>query len=153
MIDTPLSFIAPHYCCGCAEMGSLLCVNCKYDITSEPFGRCIACGQLAEIQIGICRRCRVPYSRAWCAGERSGSLERLVSDFKFHNARSAYRHLAGLLDATLPELPRSMVIVPVPTVHSHIRQRGYDHMALVGRALGKRRRLRVHTGLRRVSSD
>ncbi len=152
MIDKILSLIAPHHCCGCGEIGSLLCPNCKYDITSEPFELCIACGSLANRQTGVCRSCRVPYQKAWCVGERSDSLQRLIGDFKFQNARSAHIQLTDLLDDTLPQLPADTIIIPIPTVRSHIRERGYDHMLLIARRLAKRRGLSVQTSLQRATS-
>lgn len=152
MIDTLMAFVAPHHCCGCNISGTLLCDNCKYDIVSEPFALCAACGKGLAGSNGICSGCTVPYQRAWCAADRRDHLERLIDDFKFTNARAAYRPLADLLDAHLPELPEGTVVVPVPTVSNHIRQRGYDHTLLIARRLAKRRGLSLHTGLRRATS-
>jgi ComF family protein len=149
MIDHLLALIAPHHCSGCTKIGTLLCDNCKYDITSEPFGACVACGKNLAGPSGICTACKVPYERAWCVGERQEALRRLIDAYKFYNAKAASRTLADLLDATLPELPASTVIVPVPTVSSHIRERGYDHMALIAKALARRRGLAVDFSLTR----
>jgi ComF family protein len=152
MIDTILSLVAPHHCSGCSIPGSLLCDNCKYDITSEPFVACVACGKQVALASGLCGNCRVTYQRAWCVADRRDHLQRLIGSYKFTNARAAYRPLADLLHTHLPELPSSTVIVPVPTVSSHIRQRGYDHMLLIARQLGRMRRLTVDTSLHRVTS-
>jgi ComF family protein len=143
MLDTLLSIVAPHHCCGCDEVGILLCDNCKYDIISEQYERCVACGKGLAGPAGICASCSVPYSRAWCVADRRDYLQQLIGNFKFTNARAAYIPLAGLLDERLPELPDSTVIVPVPTVSSHIRQRGYDHMYLVAKRFAKLRNLSV----------
>jgi predicted amidophosphoribosyltransferase len=43
------------------------------------------------------------------------------------------------------------VIVPIPTVASHIRERGYDHMALIARRLAKQRGLAYRSHLQRAS--
>lgn len=139
MIDELLQIVAPHHCSGCYKIGSLLCDNCKYDIITEPFESCIACGQRLAGKSGICTICRVPYQRAWCVGERSDALQRLIGNYKFTYSRQAHKPLADLLDKHLPTLPENVVIVPIPTVTSHIRQRGYDHMALVTRRLAKKR--------------
>lgn len=152
MIDTLLSLIAPHRCSGCSKTGILLCDNCKYDITSESFAACVTCGSGIAGISGICADCTVPYQRAWCVADRRDHLQRLIGNYKFTNARAAYRPLADLLDARLPELPAETVIVPVPTVSSHIRERGYDHMLLIARRLGRRRGLPVSTRLQRVTS-
>ncbi len=152
MIDNILSFVAPHRCCGCNEAGSLLCENCKYDIVNEPFEACAACGTGLAGTYGICGRCTVPYARAWCVADRRDQLERLINDYKFSNAQASHKPLAELLDMRLPELPQNTVIIPVPTVSTHIRQRGYDHMLLIARRFGRSRRLPVSTDLIRVSS-
>ena len=152
MIDAVLSFVAPHRCSGCAISGTLLCDNCKYDIISEPFAACGACGKSIARNNGICSSCDVPYTRVWCVSDRRDQLQRLIGNYKFTNARAAYRPLASLLHQYLPELPANTVIVPVPTVSSHIRQRGYDHAYLIARRFAKLRGLSLDTSLRRVTN-
>ena len=153
MIDSILSLIAPHYCCGCQKIGVLLCVECKYNITSEPFGGCINCAKPFSAQTGVCGRCKTPYSRAWCVGQRKDELETLLNAYKFENARATYKTLADLLDAVLPQLPSSTIIVPVPTIPSHVRQRGYDHTALIARELARRRSLPYSSCVVRVTNS
>lgn len=136
MIDRVLSFVAPHLCCGCGKMQGLLCDDCKYDIINDVFFGCIACGRPSGAT-GICRQCYVPYSRAWCVGERSGVLQELIDQYKFERTREAHKTITELLAAVLPELPDDVVIVPVPTVSAHIRERGYDHTLLVAKALSR----------------
>ncbi len=152
MLDTLLSFVAPHHCCGCGETGTLLCDNCKYDIMSEPFEACIACGKGLVSRNGLCGVCKVPYQRAWCVADRRDHLQRLIGNYKFTNARAAYMPLAQLLSDRLPELPAETVIVPIPTINSHIRQRGYDHMGLIARRLAHLRALSVDISLQRITN-
>jgi ComF family protein len=137
MIDMLLSFLAPHPCSGCGKNGTLLCDNCKYDIRNQDFMSCIGCGRPTSLT--ICSACDVPYEKAWCVGERSGSLEALINNYKFENARAAYLALSDLLYITVPFLPTGTIIVPVPTVSSHVRQRGYDHTRFVANHFAKRR--------------
>ena len=152
MIDTLLSLLAPHYCYGCHKTGPLLCDNCKYNITSEPYERCIVCEKPSLLQTGLCTVCRVPYQRAWCIGERTDELQRLIGDYKFQNVKAAYKTLGELLHDVLPELPPSTIVVPVPTVSGHVRQRGYDHMLLIARYLAQQRGLAVCTDLVRITT-
>lgn len=151
MIDTLLSYVAPHLCCGCGQIGTLLCDNCKYDIVNDAVKRCISCAEVTS-ENGICQRCSVPYKRAWYVGERSGVLQRLIGDFKFQNMRAAYRPLADLLGETIDHLPENTVVVPIPTVTSHVRERGYDHTLLLAKQIVKRRNLRLRRNLSRVTS-
>lgn len=151
MIDTLLSKVAPHLCCGCNKIGSPLCDNCKYDINNDVFAQCLACGEPAN-EAGVCHYCKLPYVRAWCVGERSGVLQRLVGDFKFNNMYAAYIPLAQLLNERIGELPSSTIIVPVPTVASHIRERGYDHTYLIAKWIANKRKLTVQPLLVRLTN-
>lgn len=140
MIDNLLSTIASHLCCNCRKVGTLLCQHCKKDILDEPFFNCLACGRLAG-ELGVCSDCKVPYERAWCVAERSDAVERLIDAYKFEYTIAAARSLAELLDGCLPQLPEGAIVVPIPTIPSHTRQRGYDHMKLVCRYFARRRGL------------
>lgn len=152
MIDALLSLVAPHHCCGCGKNGTLLCDNCKYDITHEPFLLCIACGVGLSGANGLCSRCRPSYQRAWCVAPRQDYVQRLIGNYKFTNAKAAHIPLAALLDDILPQLPATTKIVPIPTIPAHIRQRGYDHTLLIAKHLGRLRRLAVDTSLRRATN-
>lgn len=151
MIDRLFSHVAPHLCCGCGKTGTLLCDNCKYDINNDYFEGCIVCGGATGAR-GKCLHCKLPYSRAWCVGERSGELRKLIDDFKFENARAAHVPLAELLMERIGQLPPEVIIVPVPTISSHIRQRGYDHTLLIARLMAKQCRLHLDTSLYRATS-
>jgi ComF family protein len=96
--------------------------------------------------------CQLPYSRAWCVGERSGTLQRLIGNFKFQNAKSGYKALSELLLDRIPQLPPETVIVPIPTVSSHIRQRGYDHTLLIAKHFARRRKHSVSSVIQRATS-
>lgn len=80
-------------------------------------------------------------------------LEELLDAYKFEHVRAAHRIFAELLDEALPILPPETVVVPLPTIAPHIRQRGYDHTRLIARTFAKRRKLRVETDLRRVGKS
>lgn len=93
--------------------------------------------------MSLCLSCRTPYERAWVVGERSGVLQRLIGLYKFERARAGFDPLADLLARSLPDLPVDVVVVPVPTVASHIRERGYDHMLLISKRFAKKRNLKL----------
>ena len=142
MLDKVLSIVAPHHCCGCDQIGGLLCPNCKYNIVTEQKTVCVVCHR-PTVQKWLCADCKVPYQRLWLVGERIGVLQRLIGLYKFERARSAHIELSDLLLAVLPELPENTIIVPIPTVSSHIRQRGYDHMWLIAKRVAKKRNLKI----------
>lgn len=65
----------------------------------------------------------------------------LINRFKFEYARAAYVPLGDVMLAALPQLPERTIVVPVPTVRSHIRQRGYDHTLLLARYIAEKQHL------------
>ncbi len=133
-------------------MGMILCDNCKYDISQEPYEHCVACGARMATKQGLCVQCRMPYERAWCVTARRDHVETLINDYKFQNAKAAHRPLAELLDAYLPMFESDVKIVPIPTVRSHIRQRGYDHMLLIARHFARLRSMDIAAPLSRVTT-
>lgn len=151
MIDRLLASIAPHPCFGCAKLGQPLCDNCKYNITSEPFSRCLSCLGPTRHQ-GICQEHSLPYSRAWVVGERAGILEHLIDAYKFGRAKAVHQTLSELFDLVLPQLPQGVIIVPIPTINTHVRQRGYDHTFLVSKELARKRNLTLEGSLGRRHS-
>lgn len=151
MLDKILSFLAPHYCCGCGKIGSLLCHNCINDIIDDDEVVCISCCR-PTVGDNLCKICHTSYERAWLVGKRSGVLQRLIGLYKFQRSRAGYKDLGDLLLARLPDLPPETIIVPIPTVSSHVRERGYDHMLLIAKYVAKKRHLELARVLRRQTN-
>lgn len=80
-----------------------------------------------------------PIQRAWFVGVRENVVKELLNDFKFVRKRMAHKTLASLLAGRLPYFDKNVVLVPVPTISKHIRQRGYDHSVLLARAVAKQK--------------
>ena len=150
MVDKVLEIIAPHLCSGCSKIGSPLCDHCKYDIIEMPFVGCLVC--FGPTSVGICLEHNKSYKNAWIVGERHGTLLDIINAFKFQNMKAAAADLAKLLDARLPALPVDTVVVPVPTVPGHIRERGYDHLLLIARYFAQYRQLTVERLLLRETT-
>lgn len=130
--------ILPDYCSSCGEIGDILCENCKSDIIAEVSNICPSC-RSPQPRSGECGRCVLPYSHAWYVGDHRGSLDKLVSASKFGSNRAGCDAQAELLDRILPRLPDNTVVVPVPTIARHIRERGYGHAERIARTLARRR--------------
>jgi ComF family protein len=64
-------------------------------------------------------------------------LKSLLDTYKFESVRAAAGPIAEALSTCLPILPASTVVVTIPTIPGHIRQRGFDHTKLVARRLAK----------------
>lgn len=125
MIDALLSHIAPHYCCSCGSIGAFLRSNCKYDIVCESCLRCILC-EVPTQNDALCTACAPAYSRAWCVGMRRDGLLKLIDAYKFQRVYAAANCMADLLDSVIPDC-QNVIVVSVPTVPQHVRQRGHDH--------------------------
>lgn len=89
----------------------------------------------------------MPFDRIWAVGERTGVLKRVVGDFKYNSECASAVSIAKLLDVVVPVLPNDTIIVPIPTIQPHIRQRGFGHTELVAKRLGKIRKLQSTTKL------
>lgn len=150
IVERVLQIIAPHPCSGCGKVGVVLCDDCKYDIIHEPFFGCLLCGGPQER--GICAQHESPIQRAFIVSSRTGALEDVINRLKFHHTKAAAQSLAALLHEALPLLPADIQVVPIPTVRSHIRQRGYDQVELIARQLAATRSLSLHRHLRRVTN-
>jgi ComF family protein len=150
MIDTLLSAISPHLCYACGRIESILCDNCKYDITYDHFNECILCSSTCEPN-GICSTCKPCFSRAWCVSQRKEVLRKVIDDYKFENVMAAHVPLAALLSAVIGMLPSSVVLVPIPTIPAHIRRRGYDHAVLLAKQLAKVQSVKMKRILQRAS--
>ena len=128
-----------------------MCDSCKYNITSDRLDACLVCLRPCGAN-GICSNCKVPYDRAWFVGLRHDTLQRLVGLYKFERVRSAYKVLGDLIIESLPQLPTDVIVVPVPTVRGHIRERGYDHATLLAKYISGKMGLKLARPLIRATN-
>lgn len=66
-------------------------------------------------------------------------MVQLVEGYKYKSIRKTAELLAEFLDKRLPEFSEPVVIVPLPTISKHIRERGFDHTRLLAKKLAARR--------------
>jgi ComF family protein len=76
-------------------------------------------------------------------------MRELIGRYKFNGARAAGRTLGGLLHESLPDLPADTLVTSVPTAPPHIRERGYDHAALIAKEFARARQLPYSPALKR----
>lgn len=137
MIERLLSVLAPHLCFGCGILGPILCQDCKYNITHDPFAGCFVCG-LPSLN-GVCEWHKSPIKTSFIAASYDGAVKKTIKALKFNHMRSSAPVLAELLHSRLPVLPEGAVLLAVPTVRSHVRERGYDQAELITAHLAKLR--------------
>lgn len=94
---------------------------------------------------------------------------KLTEDYKYKSIRKTAEVLAELIDAAIPEdfgssggSSRSfddevvtngveVIVIPLPTISKHIRERGFDHMWLIAKELAKRRGWKAQKILSRIN--
>jgi predicted amidophosphoribosyltransferases len=96
-----------------------------------------------------CGRHRFPVRQIYCLLLRQGAALQAIDALKFERKRAVINDLVNITDALLPQLPTNSVLVPIPTTPRNTRIRGYDHMKLICRQLGRARRIPVEQVLQR----
>jgi len=161
MIDWCLGWLSPHICEGCGQVGESLCERCNFNILASKSTKCISCWrQMTTAELAksgnICRDCGriLPFSKVFLVGERTGTLKKLVGNYKYFSRRASAAVIAKLLGQVLPAADLAdLTVVPLPTIPKHIRERGFDHMKLVARALARRRGLMCEPDLLRRTDN
>ena len=133
--------LAPHSCRGCGAIGEAVCDRCKKYIVKNHHNFCPICKK--SNQNGKCPHCKI-LPPTFVVAERNGLLDDLIHVYKYSSNRSLKKPLAELLSACMPRsFNHSVVIVPLPTISSHIRTRGFDHTLLLAKNLAKLRHYKV----------
>ena len=144
-LETTIGWVAPPQCVLCGREGSSLCLGCA---TSGivPYGQqCWLCNQVS-VRGRTCPKCRTGGSPrfVWITTNYDAVAKDLVKLYKFSHQRAAAHSLSQLMVETLhdfntpAELAKlNYLLVPVPTATSRIRQRGFDHSALLTRTIAR----------------
>ena len=148
MFDKVLSVIAPHYCYGCGKSGQTICQKCKKHIIQMSYTTCVLCDRRPKYG-NYCGRHHFPVQCIYCLLLRQGVVLQAIDALKFERKRAVINDLVDITDALLPQLPANSVLVPIPTTPRNTRIRGYDHMKLICRQLGRVRRIPVKQVLQR----
>lgn len=86
---------------------------------------------------GKCPNCWLPPT--FMVGWRDEFVGKLVHDYKYKSTRAIRGALADLAEQVLPYVDGEVSLVPLPTIEKHIRERGFDHISLLARAIAKKR--------------
>ncbi|MBX4188666.1 hypothetical protein KW792_01045 [Candidatus Saccharibacteria bacterium] len=137
----------------CGAEGTALCDNCYKQL--DDFGqRCWRCHHLipGSRTCGACRHTGSP-AHVYIRTNHEGLARDLLSAYKFGQQRAASTSIAGLMLEALPALDVSRpdyLIVPVPTATSRVRERGFDHTALLAKEIAYRLKMPYSSALRRT---
>jgi competence protein ComFC len=149
VLEQAIGWLAPADCVGCGQEGSALCTACGL---SEfiPYGeRCYGCARLSP-RGQTCPACRSHNSPnfVWVCTDYDKTARTLIQRLKFIHQRAAAISIAGLMaDTFLNYNPdwhiqkKNYLIIALPTATSRIRQRGFDHTALITKKISGSLRL------------
>lgn len=127
----------PQRCLSCGKTDKILCDCCKKNLLKAKADSCLVCGRQLNMQ-GICPNCDLPFSRQCHVGVRGGVLKDLINCYKYQSIRSISFSLADLLSVRIMNWGLSdAVLVPLPTIAKHIRERGFDHIQRLALCMAK----------------
>ncbi len=133
-ISDVFSTLFPAICLGCGRTGAPLCVACT-ERTTRPN---------KMDRAGV---------RVRCAGRYAGTLRRAILAYK-RGRRDVGDVLAQIVVAAGADFaPAGAIVVPVPTVASRRRVRGFDQSARLARACGDAFGLPVLLALQPIARD
>lgn len=153
MLERLVSIVAPHECIVCGSEGDLACAWCEPDFCPPVPSRCFMCRK-ATVNNAVCKQCRSksPLRHVWVRTELSGNAQRLLHVFKFERAQSAAANISRLMNEAVP-YSEHVVLVPVPTATTRLRQRGYDHTKLLAQELSRELTLPMSNVLSRLGQS
>jgi ComF family protein len=128
--------ICPHYCVSCGGVGAILCSDCKKYNSTERVECCIKCGKACT---GICKECKLPFLDGCFAGYLDELVGKMAKKYKYAPTRALAGVLAEMMAEALPCLPEETVVVPIPTIERHVRERGFGHTERLAKELAKLR--------------
>jgi predicted amidophosphoribosyltransferase len=124
-----LALLAPQRCGACGIEGALLCVECCDELGLMGDGR-VECGAAPPGCV----------AGAWI-GPYEGGLGEVVRTLKFHDLPALAEPLGfGLrraIRAVQQDLGGDATLVPIPTDPARLRDRGFDHAALIASAAAR----------------
>lgn len=142
-----LDWFCPLSCRGCGALGGVVCECCKKYLNEAHEPLCPLCKQLKNrgdaakltLRDYCCEDCGM--SVPICVGGwKEGLLGDLVKAYKYQAERAIGKTLAELMAERLPQdLPEDTIVVPLPTIGRHVRERGFDHTLRLAKLLARLR--------------
>ncbi len=140
---TLVDLLCPHTCRGCGLLGTVLCGCCKNNILKKQIDICPLCKrELDEREEQCCKDCGMGFDGIFVGGWREGLLSEMVAEYKYKAVRALGDVLVEVIDKAIPQKwgeSSEVVIVPLPTIGKHVRQRGMDHTMCLAKKLARRR--------------
>lgn len=141
-----LDLLCPHSCRCCGRRGATFCECCKNNIVRGHINYCPGCKR--EMYGEMCPECELPPTVM--LGWREGVLGKAIHDYKYNSVKALGKVLADMLSEIMPAIEGKVRIVPLPTIDSHVRERGFDHTLLLAKQLAKIRGWKVERLIKRA---
>ena len=153
MLARIAALLVPPTCIACGDgcrPGALLCGRCRGALPWLHPERCRRCGLPAPC--APCPARGAAFDAAWSAVAYDGVARALVHALKFRGALACADVMAAQIAANAPRALLAGALLPAPADPRRRRRRGFDHAALLARALGARTGLEIVDGLLRPQS-
>ena len=138
-----LDIVFPISCLGCKSRGKFICEQCAAAMPRLERPYCAVCASPGAS--GVCSWCRehspaIDAIRSPYIYVPNSPIYRAITQLKYRGMRTIASELAELLYGFLSgrRYPPPEVVIPVPSHHSRIRERGYGQAALIAVALAHR---------------
>lgn len=151
-----LDWFCPHTCRGCGRLGWVLCDRCKNNILKQRINICPVCKNMVADCVQKCPDCGLEFDGLYVGWYREGVAAKIISEFKYQSVRALGDVLAEMLDWILPGTfvndgeKSEVIVVPLPTIGKHVRERGFDHTWCLGKKLAKCRGWKCERVLERL---
>lgn len=133
--------IAPYDCLMCSAEATLVCSWCWPELFELTPPRCFSC-LLDSPNAAVCSKCRTNTSlqHVWVVTPYRGGAKALVRCMKIEAQRQGCVLIARAMHESAPQFI-DVWVVPVPTSTARIRERGFDHSALIAQEFARLRGL------------
>lgn len=143
-----LDFVFPPRCVVCREFVDLphsLCMTCRERWPQLREAGCVVCAEaFVSGPSHLCADCLQDppgFERIYAAGLYEGNLHDLVVRLKYQGEERLAVFLGKRMADALSEEERFDWILPVPLHISRLRERGFNQAVLLGRTLGRSKRI------------
>ncbi|MCK5198928.1 MAG: ComF family protein [Spirochaetales bacterium] len=151
-IKKVITLILPERCILCGEIitdktnFNPLCSACEAGLASLQGNVCSTCGFPLISEVNNCLRCRevkFNYLSNRSVFKYHGSIKEIIYQYKFNNRKSLSFYFAKILSDVLINNYPGSIIVPVPGRKIVRKNRGWEHIDLIGKILKHKYKLPV----------
>jgi competence protein ComFC len=160
-LGIPLSLLFPGNCLVCGKELCVpearnypVCEGCVCALTYVSGNRCRICSTRLISERDICTRCRATtysFDSNYSLFEYTGIAKELIYQYKFEGRHSLAKLFADLLAKVIKESYAGIPLIPVPSSRKSKKKRGWDHMNVIMKSLGRGYGIRFFNVLGRIT--